>query len=199
VLTQTCRQARQWQQDYGRYAPPPIIAVNLSAREFQQTDLVTNIARVFQETGVDPRGIQLEITESVLMDAAEANIATLRNLKRLGVRLAIDDFGTGYSSLSYLKRFPVDTLKIDGTFVTGLATDSENQAIVRAVIGLGHALQLAVIAEGVETSEDARHLRALGCEVGQGYYFARPMSQQAAGEFLAARHAVGRPRLALIS
>jgi diguanylate cyclase (GGDEF)-like protein len=173
VLGAACRQARRWQEE-APGAPPQVIGINLSAREFQHPGLVEHVAAMLRETQVDPQALQLEITEQTVMaDAADA-AATLGQLKALGVRLAIDDFGTGYSSLSYLKRFPVDTLKIDRTFISGVGADAENQAIVQAVLSLGHALQITVVAEGVETAADVAALRRLGCEFGQGYYFGRP-------------------------
>jgi EAL domain-containing protein (putative c-di-GMP-specific phosphodiesterase class I) len=161
------------------------VSVNLSARQFQHPDLVEDVARVLHETGLDPHRLQLEITESVVMEEAASTVTTLHQLKRLGVRIAIDDFGTGYSSLSYLKRFPVDLLKIDKSFVDGLGRDPESSTIVRAVIGLAHALSLPAVAEGVERPEQLGQLRALGCELGQGYHFARPLSDEAAEALLA--------------
>jgi diguanylate cyclase (GGDEF)-like protein/PAS domain S-box-containing protein len=173
VLGAACRQARR-RQDEAPGAPPQVIGINLSAREFQHPGLVEHVAAILRETQVDPQALQLEITEQTVMADAEDAAATLGQLKALGVRLAIDDFGTGYSSLSYLKRFPVDTLKIDRTFISGVGADAENQAIVQAVLSLGHALQITVVAEGVETAADVAALRRLGCEFGQGYYFGRP-------------------------
>src|SRR5437016_1211969 len=119
------------------------------------------------------------------MEDAEAAVATLQQLKALGVQLAIDDFGTGYSSLAYLKRFPVDELKIDRAFVSGLGLDSEDASIVNAVASLGHALNLSIVAEGIETADESQQVHALGCEIGQGYFFARPLSRTEADAFLA--------------
>ncbi len=184
VLAEACRQARYWQEQ-APAAPRLGMSVNLSAREFQQPELVAGVARILDATGVDAGCVQLEITESVIMDDAESSSTTLRRLKALGVQLAIDDFGTGYSSLSYLKRFPVDTLKIDRTFVRGLESDVENQAIVQAVISLAQALHMAVVAEGVETAGEVRHLCALGCPVGQGYFYAPPLEREAANRVVA--------------
>ena len=174
VLGEACRQARRWQQQ-APGAPPLVMGINLSAREFEHPGLVEHIAVVLRETQVDPQAVQLEITEHVVMADAHEAAGTLRQLKALGVRLAIDDFGTGYSSLSYLKRFPVDTLKIDRMFIRGLGADTENQAIVQAVLSLGQALQLTVVAEGVETASEVAELERLGCVVGQGYYFGPPL------------------------
>jgi EAL domain-containing protein (putative c-di-GMP-specific phosphodiesterase class I) len=149
--------------------------VNLSARQFQQQTLLADIQRTVREAGVDPGHLKLEITESVVMSDAEATVDKLRALKALGLRLAIDDFGTGYSSLSYLKRFPVDTLKIDRSFIDGLGQDAQNTAIVHSIVALATTLNLSVTAEGIETPHQQAQLRALGCQLGQGYLFARPL------------------------
>jgi EAL domain-containing protein (putative c-di-GMP-specific phosphodiesterase class I) len=153
------------------------MSVNLSACQFQQSDLLlADIRRILDATGLDARSLKLELTESVLMQDAEASLGTMQALKSMGIRLAIDDFGTGYSSLSYLKRFPVDTLKIDRSFVAGLGQDAQDTAIVRSVVALAKTLSLNVTAEGIETAAQEGELRALGCEQGQGYLFARPVS-----------------------
>jgi len=148
----------------------------LSARQFGDRDLVPVVAAALRNSGLPPSALWLEITESVLMEEAEATIETLIALRGLGVHLSIDDFGTGYSSLSYLKRFPVDVLKIDRSFVDGLGDDAEDEAIVTAVVRLAQALELGVVAEGVETAVQLAHLRRLGCNSVQGYYFGRPKS-----------------------
>ena len=184
VLEQACRQARGWQLEHP-VDPPLIIGVNLSARQFRHRELVRDIARALRDSGLAPSSLKLEITESVLMDDAAAVVATLRQLKRLGIRVAIDDFGTGYSSLSYLKQLPVDTINVDRSFVDGLGQDLNDTAIVRSVITLARSLNLAVIGEGIETVEQLGHLRALGCERGQGYYFSRPCSEDAVDTLLA--------------
>lgn len=184
VLVEACRQAREWQTQYP-IMPARVISVNLSAQEFQQVDLVEQITTVLCETGLAPAMLQLEITESVIMDDAPATLLMLRALKQLGVRLAIDDFGTGYSSLSYLKRFPVDVLKVDKAFVSGIDHDAEDAAIVQAVITLAHTLGMKVTAEGVETAAQVQELRALGCEHGQGYHYARPLTRDTVTEMLA--------------
>jgi diguanylate cyclase (GGDEF)-like protein len=173
VLHEACRQTRQWQ-----LATPGsnlAISVNLSARQLQQPGLVEEIAAVLRETRLDPGALRLEITETVVMHDAPTTLAKLEALKALGVQLAIDDFGTGYSSLGYLKRFPVDTLKIDRSFVKGIGQNVEDSAIVRAVITVAKSLGLSVTAEGIESADQLEHLRALGCDHGQGYYFAKPM------------------------
>jgi EAL domain-containing protein (putative c-di-GMP-specific phosphodiesterase class I) len=174
VLEESCRQGSAWHLAHPS-EPLLTISVNLSARQFLQVDLVEDVARAVWESRLDPSSLKLEITESVLMRDVDGTIEKLWALKRLGVQLAIDDFGTGYSSLSYLKRFPVDTLKIDRSFVSGLGQDSNDTAIVRSVVALAKSLNLAVTGEGIETSEQLGHLQALGCDRGQGYLFAMPL------------------------
>ena len=183
VLREACRQACAW-RDENPGAAPCSISVNLSARQFGQPNLIEEIAEVIKETGIEPRRLVLEITESVVMESAESTIRTLQSLKKLGVQLAIDDFGTGYSSLSYLKRFPVDTLKVDRSFVSGLGIDSEDSAIVRAVVTLAKTLGMTVTAEGVETPGHLAQLQKLECDYGQGYLFDKPL---APAEFAARR------------
>jgi diguanylate cyclase (GGDEF)-like protein/PAS domain S-box-containing protein len=175
VLEEACRQIRVWHAEY-ETTPPITLSVNLSARQFQQASLVSDIARVLEHTGLPAACLKLEITESVIMQDAPSTLARLQALKDLGVQLAIDDFGTGYSSLGYLKRFPVDVLKIDQTFVRGICDDPEDGAIVRAIVTVAHNLELSVTAEGIETVEQLELLRELGCERGQGYLFARPLA-----------------------
>jgi EAL domain-containing protein (putative c-di-GMP-specific phosphodiesterase class I) len=174
VLEEACRQVRTWQAWRGTDRPL-VLSVNLSARQFQHPDLVADIERALRVTGLDPCTLKLEVTESVVMQDAAAATTTLQQLKVLGIQLAIDDFGTGYSSLAYLKRFPVDTLKIDRSFVDGLGSDGQDTAIVQSVVALAKTLQLDVTGEGVETPTQAAHLRALGCDRAQGYLFARPL------------------------
>jgi EAL domain-containing protein (putative c-di-GMP-specific phosphodiesterase class I) len=173
VLTEACRQAREWQAQHPS-DPPLLVSVNLSARQFQQPDLVRDIRSALDETGLDPATLKLEITETVLMQDAPSTLAKLRALKNLGIHIAIDDFGTGYSSLSYLKRFPLDTLKIDRSFVDGIVHDTDDIAIVNAVVTVARSLNLSVTAEGIETDEQLGRLWSLGCDRGQGFYFARP-------------------------
>ena len=183
VLTEACRQMRAWQARLPA-APPLDISVNLSAQQFQHPELVADVGRILRETGLEPARLELELTESTIMEHGGSNLLTLQALKRLGVQLAIDDFGTGYSSLSYLKRFPVDTLKIDRSFVAGLGRDPDDTAIVAAIQTLAHTLNLVVVAEGIETDEQVVLLRALGCEQGQGYHFGRPLGGDAAESLL---------------
>jgi diguanylate cyclase (GGDEF)-like protein/PAS domain S-box-containing protein len=185
VLEQACRQVRSWQvHEHG--APELMLSINVSARHFAQPGLVDEVAQVLQGAGLPPRTLQLEITESVAMADAGAAVTALSELKKLGIQLAIDDFGTGYSSLGYLKRFPVDTLKIDRSFVDGLGQDHEDSAIVRAVLAVANALNLNVTAEGIETWEQLDELLAHGCAQGQGYLFARPLSAEDAEVWLIA-------------
>jgi diguanylate cyclase (GGDEF)-like protein/PAS domain S-box-containing protein len=182
VLRTACARARAW-QDLGH--PHLSMAVNLSARQFQQPDLVAQVKRALEDTGLPPRCLDLEITETNAMQNAEGTINTLRELKSLGVRISIDDFGIGYSSLNYLKRFPIDTLKIDQSFVRDITTDPDDAAIATAVIALAHTLKLRVVAEGVETQEQLAFLAARHCDRMQGYLFSRPLPSQECGEFLA--------------
>jgi EAL domain-containing protein (putative c-di-GMP-specific phosphodiesterase class I) len=156
------------------------MSVNLSGRQFQRPSLVEDIRRVLATTGLSPHGLKLEITESVVMQDVVGASATLAHLAGLGVRIAIDDFGTGYSSLAYLKQFPIETLKIDRSFVNGIVEDSQDVAIVRSVIALAKTLNLTVTAEGIETPGQQIRLRDLGCDLGQGYLFGRPAPAAAA-------------------
>ena len=181
VLREACKQLRTWQEKYPNNAPL-VMSVNLSTREFFQPSL---IAEILRETGVDPRTLQLEITEgAVAYDNAQNANNTLWNLKTLGVQLAIDDFGMGYSSLSYLKRFPVDLLKIDRSFVRELGKDLKDTKIVAAIIHLARALDLKVIAEGVETAEQVEQLRKMECDMVQGSYFSKPLPSGAVSDLL---------------
>ena len=175
ILVEACRQAKAWQEEF-RPDLALMVSINLSGKHFQQATLIDEIDDVLKKTGIKPSNVMLEITESVAMEGAETTIEILTKLKSLGVSLAIDDFGTGFSSLSYLKRFPVDLLKIDKSFVDGVALDGPDNAIVRAIIALGHALGLKVIAEGVETTEQVEQLRLLGSELGQGFYYSKPLA-----------------------
>jgi diguanylate cyclase (GGDEF)-like protein/PAS domain S-box-containing protein len=175
VLEEACRRAKEWQDE----APaefPLKMSVNISARQLQRPDgLLDGLSRTLRETGVAPGSLVLEITESMLMGDAEHNVDVLGRLQDLGVCIAVDDFGTGYSNLAYLKRFPVDYLKVDKSFVDGLGESPEDTAIVEAVISLSRALGMQTVAEGIETTGQADLLRTLGCELGQGYYFSEPL------------------------
>ncbi len=172
VLREACNQAMAWKR---ADLPDLSIAVNLSAVQFKRGNVEACVLQVLDETGFDPVLLELELTESILIQDVESILASVKRLKLLGVKLSIDDFGTGYSSLSYLKRFDVDKLKIDQSFVQNLATDPDDVAIVHAIIQMAHALNLKTIAEGVETAEMMQQLRILKCDEVQGYYYARPM------------------------
>jgi diguanylate cyclase (GGDEF)-like protein len=177
VLTEACRQARAWQIEFPR-TPALGMSVNLSAKQFQNPKLVEEITDALTMSGLDPACLKLEITESVVMQDVPATLAKLHELKDLGIRLAIDDFGTGYSSLGYLKRFPVDTLKIDRSFVKGLSHEGGDSAIVRAVVTVAKSLNMDVTAEGIETDQQRLELKALGCDLGQGFFFGRPTTPE---------------------
>jgi EAL domain-containing protein (putative c-di-GMP-specific phosphodiesterase class I) len=174
ILQEACRQLRAWQAASAAMAALGM-SVNLSARQLQHPDLVEDVAQVLRETGIDPGALRLEITETAVMHDAPATLEKLEALKKMGVQLAIDDFGTGYSSLGYLKHFPVDALKIDRSFVRGVGRDVGDTAIVRAVITVAKSLGLSVTAEGIENEEQLEQLHSLGCDRGQGYYFAKPI------------------------
>ncbi len=181
VLKEACAQIHSWQV---QGLPRLRVSVNLSARQFQQTGLAAQISDVLNEIGLDPALLELEITESTVMHDTEAAISALASLKKLGVMLSIDDFGTGYSSLSYLKRFPIDVLKIDRSFVSDVTHDVNDAAITKAIIALAHGLDLSVLAEGVETLEQALFLKANGCNEMQGFYFSEPVLPQKLAEML---------------
>jgi diguanylate cyclase len=181
VLREACRQARLWQQ---ASLPPIIVAVNISALEFRTKDFLDNIRAVIEETGLEPRYLELELTESVLMQDVGSTDSMLHALANLGVKLAIDDFGTGYSSLSYLRKFPINTLKIDQSFINQMCSNPDDAAIVSAVINMGKSLKLCVIAEGVESPEQAAFLLAQHCDEGQGYYFGCAMAAEALATLL---------------
>jgi diguanylate cyclase (GGDEF)-like protein len=173
VLRTACRQNRDWQRaGYG----PLRMAVNLSARQFAEPGLVADVARVLAETGLAPASLEIEITESQLMEDVEGAIRTMRALKDMGVKLSIDDFGTGYSSLSYLRRFPVDVLKIDRSFVRDIPFSEDDAALVSAIIQLARGLRMRVIAEGVETEAQLDYLKRRGCDEVQGHVYARAVS-----------------------
>jgi diguanylate cyclase (GGDEF)-like protein/PAS domain S-box-containing protein len=171
VLRQACRQVGEWQR---RFSTRWTVAVNLSAQQVARSKLANVVGGALREGGLDPSDLCLELTESVLIEATTTALGMLRSLKALGIRLAIDDFGTGYSSLSYLRRFPVDVVKVDRSFVAGLGDDGEDDAIVSAVVGLTQRLGLRAVAEGVETEQQADRLREMGCHLAQGFLFARP-------------------------
>ncbi len=172
VISEACRQLKSWHQAKVRV---PKVSVNISARQFSDGQLGTRIATILKETGLPPACLELELTESILMREVSEAMQILAGLKNLGLSIAVDDFGTGYSSLNYLKQFPIDVLKIDRTFVDGLPSGEQDAQIARAIIAMAHSLNLAVIAEGVETHEQLDFLREHGCDEVQGYLFGRPM------------------------
>jgi len=184
VLRSACRQAREWLELYPSQ-PPLFVSVNLSVKQFNEPGLVENIATLLEESQLPPRCLKLEITESVFTDNIEAAVKLLTQLRNLGVQLSIDDFGTGYSSLSYLQRFPIDTLKIDRSFVTQMMENEENLAIVRTIVALAQNLGMDVVAEGVETEDQLRLLRKLECENGQGFLFSTPLGGRQLEQFIA--------------
>jgi diguanylate cyclase (GGDEF)-like protein/PAS domain S-box-containing protein len=182
VLREACQQGVRWRALNGGLSAP-IVSVNLSARQFD-SNLLTTLRTVLAETGMDPTHLCLEVTESMVMGDPEAAIGMLHQIKALGISISMDDFGTGYSSLAYLRRFPLTELKIDKSFVDGLGRDPESTAIVAAIMGMAHAMDLSVVAEGVETSAQLDALRALGCDEAQGYYYARPQAAERIDELL---------------
>jgi len=181
VLREACRQAMAWQR---AGLPPLTMAVNLSAVQFRRGDVEQSVLHALRDSGLAPEWLELELTESIMIQNVEGVLASVRHLKLLGVKLSIDDFGTGYSSLSYLKRFDIDKLKIDQSFVRDLATDADDAAIVRAIIQMARSLNVKTIAEGVETAEILQQLRTFQCDEAQGYHIARPMPASEMEDFL---------------
>jgi diguanylate cyclase (GGDEF)-like protein/PAS domain S-box-containing protein len=188
VLRRACQQMREWHERFPS-DPPLSVSVNLSGKQFAQPDLVEQVKAVLESTGIDPRGLKLEITESVVMENIETTTALLWKLRELGIRLSIDDFGTGYSSLSYLHRFPIDTLKIDRSFVSRMVDNNENMEIVRTIVMLAKNLGMDVVAEGVEKKDQLEQLRRLECENGQGYLFSKPLVMKAAEKIISDTYA----------
>jgi diguanylate cyclase (GGDEF)-like protein/PAS domain S-box-containing protein len=187
VIRTACRQTKDW-MDSGY--PPVRIAINLSARQFLQRDLVASIRKVLKETGLSPECVELEITESTLMKYEETILYSIEQLKKMGVHFALDDFGTGYSSMGYLKKFHIDTLKIDQSFIRGIGTETDDSAIATAIITLAHALKMNVVAEGVETEEQYNYLKEKNCNEIQGFYTCRPMEAEKI-ELLMMKHLCG--------
>jgi diguanylate cyclase (GGDEF)-like protein len=181
VLREACFRAKEWQEESSRI-PPLVMSVNLSASQLSHLDLADTVERVLGETGLEGSRLILDVTETVYVKVLAGNTAMLDRLRDLGVRFSIDDFGTGYSSLSYLKRLPADAIKIDQSFVKGLGKVVEDTAVVRMIIELAHTLGLEVIAEGVETEEQATLLKEMGCHFAQGYHFSKPLPPEAASE-----------------
>jgi len=186
VLEAACQQMHTWQTQFPT-AATWAMSVNLSGKQIAQPDLVERIRQILAATGLKPQCLKLEITESVLMQNPEVITVLFLQLRHLGIRLSIDDFGTGYSSLAYLHHFPIDTLKIDRSFVTSVDTDGEKLAIIRTIVTLAWNLGMDVIAEGVETAKQLAQLKALNCEAGQGYFFAKPMDAETVATFIEAR------------
>jgi EAL domain-containing protein (putative c-di-GMP-specific phosphodiesterase class I) len=182
VLDRACRDLHRWTCPEERH--PFEISVNVSAQQLMSPGFVATVAEVLADTNTDPRHLILEITETAFIDDADRAIVVLEDLKALGLRLALDDFGTGYSSLSFLKRFPIDVVKIDRQFIADLERDPDNRVIVAAVVELAHGLHHAVVAEGVETVQQREVILSLGCESGQGFYFARPGSAASIDDLL---------------
>ena len=181
VLYQACRQARAWQQ---QGFPPIPVAVNLSAQEFRQRDVVKEVAQALADTGLDACYLHIEVTETTLMLSGNQMQQTLHALKALGVGLAIDDFGTGYSSLAYLRKHPIDRLKIDRSFVTDLPHNPDAAAIVNAIVQMGRSLHLEILAEGVESTEQLQLLREMGCAMMQGFLVSAPLSAEQASAWM---------------
>jgi diguanylate cyclase (GGDEF)-like protein/PAS domain S-box-containing protein len=184
IIEEACFQAGVWQAQWPA-DPPRLMNVNISGKQFGQRDLVTTVKTALRTSTLDPRSLKLEITESVMMKDPQASLEAMMVFKSMNIHLVIDDFGTGYSSLSYLKRFPVDTLKIDKSFVDGLGKDPESTAIVTAVVSLARSLGMRVTAEGIETLEQMEHLQRLECDQGQGYLFSKPLPRDQAEALLA--------------
>ena len=193
VLDQACIQNRTW-QDHG-YAPF-YVSVNISSVQFRREDIVATVRQALEQSGLEGRWLELEITESLLMNSEDEAIAILNRLRELGVKLSIDDFGTGYSSLSYLKRFPVDKLKIDRSFVSDIESDPNDTAIIKAIVSLGHSLSLRVLAEGVETEIQADVLARNECDEYQGFFFHRPMPSDDLSRLLSRTNGPGPPDVA---
>jgi EAL domain-containing protein (putative c-di-GMP-specific phosphodiesterase class I) len=184
VLKEACCQAQEWNERQ-RSDPPLTVSVNLSATQLAHPSLVEDVAQILKRCNLEPSRLILEVTESAMMGDLDASVAVLRRLKDLGVRIAVDDFGKDHSSLSYLKHLPLDMLKIDRSFVAGLGTETKDEGIVRAVIDLARTLELEIVAEGVESGEQLAHLREVGCNLAQGFYFWHPLPAEKANELLA--------------
>jgi EAL domain-containing protein (putative c-di-GMP-specific phosphodiesterase class I) len=186
ALREACRQAQSWRSRQP-WEPLPSASVNVSPKQFAHPNLVRDVASVLEETGIAPERLHLEITEGLAMADPEKTEHVMRELKNLGVLISIDDFGTGHSSLARLRRFPADVLKIDRSFVSQVDTDKETREIVRLIVEFAHAVNLKVIAEGVETAAQAAQLKALGCEFVQGHFFSKPVDEGKVKDLLATR------------
>jgi predicted signal transduction protein with EAL and GGDEF domain len=186
AVGEACRRLRDWDRRNNGHGPPFSLAVNLSARELTHPDVVPTVLGAVRRAALDPHRLTIEVTESTAMADRETGFRALRELSEAGVRIAIDDFGTGYSSLDHLREMPADILKIDRSFVAGMAANSPDSALVAAAIAMGRALEMEVVAEGIETSEQVADLRELGCPLGQGFLFARPLPPEELDELLGA-------------
>jgi EAL domain-containing protein (putative c-di-GMP-specific phosphodiesterase class I) len=185
VLREACQQTRAWA---AAGLPSVTMAVNISAMEFRQDKFLENIFDILKETHVDPKSLELELTESILMKRPESAASVLRVLRAAGIQIAVDDFGTGYSSLSYLRKFPIDVLKIDQSFVRQITMTPDDTSIVSAIISMGQSMKLRVVAEGVETQEELEFLQAHQCDEAQGYYFSRPVLPEEFAKLLEIRN-----------
>ena len=189
TMERASRQLLDWHSRFP--ADPPVsVMVNIPGRQFSEPELVSSVRRIMEETGLDAEHLHLEITETTAMADLERSVQALHQLKQLGVHLHVDDFGTGYSSLSYLHRFPVDSLKVDRSFVTNLHERPENQAIVRTVVDLARSLGLSVVVEGIETEKQLAIIQGLGCDYGQGWLFAKALTPSQVEEVLKDPHEV---------
>jgi EAL domain-containing protein (putative c-di-GMP-specific phosphodiesterase class I) len=173
ILHEACRQQQTWQRESGRALG---MAVNVSVRQLQDPEFLSVVRRAIAQASIDPAQLELEVTESMMMENNASLVSVLQDIRSLGIRVSIDDFGTGYSSLSHLQRLPIDRLKIDRSFITGLTQRNEDQVIAAMIINMGHLLNLRVIAEGVETTEQRERLLGMGCDEAQGYLFGKPMT-----------------------
>jgi EAL domain-containing protein (putative c-di-GMP-specific phosphodiesterase class I) len=191
VLKEACKQMAEWHKRFV-FDPPLTISVNITPRHLNDAGIVQDVERVLSETGLDPKYLKLEVTESSVMQNPETALATLRRLKLMGIGLEIDDFGTGYSSLSYLQRLPFDTVKIDRSFIRELGVGAESSEIIRTIVELAHSLKMEVVAEGVETEDQFQKVTSLGCEYVQGYYFAKSAAAQTTQTLMAEREELQR-------
>ena len=185
MLRTACIQMREWTTSENRELK---IAVNISGKQMKHPKFIEMLTTIIQETGVDPKNLELEFTESVLMENMENTIEKFRKLKEMGIQLSIDDFGTGYSSMNYLKHFPVDRIKIDKSFVDGINSNERDSAIIEAMVTIAQSLSLRVVAEGVENSDQLHSLSKLGCDEVQGFYLAMPMQAEELAKKLGKKH-----------
>jgi len=183
ALREACRQAKEWQERYPS-DPPLIVGVNLSARQLEHPNIVDEVEEALRDSGLDPRSLTLEVTESVVVKDEEHNIDAMQRLEAIGIRFALDDFGTGYSALAYLRRLPVGLLKLDRSFLERLGEDAEAEVLLSGVISIASGLGLYVLTEGVETPEQLAQVKALGCDLVQGNYLSEPLPSEAATEIL---------------